>query len=283
VKAGQRYIRAVKGWDAWTSVLGIRADERRRLAKISARIATATSDTRRWDEPGRRPRWSATFWRAQPFDLALPNTNGKTMHGNCDCASQALEAGSIVIREKPERRCGGSSRRTRSACATRNGQGEGPAKFRMDRATYAQMHKMAVNSGELFAFDADDESIETATARTDMLERKGLYRKLVPVLEAPAKLKRAPKARDRTAVSARYVTPREGVAVLLLRRRRPERCAPPAIQRGGGQKAPDWLVIALCKLCHQGDHGIHGDKSRMRARKLDEPALLAITIRRLNS
>lgn len=51
--------------------------------------------------------------------------------------------------------------------------------------------------------------------------------------------------------------------------------------QGMGQRASNWLVVPLCPDCHQGPRGIHGDRSALRLRKLDELDLLADTIRRL--
>ena len=51
--------------------------------------------------------------------------------------------------------------------------------------------------------------------------------------------------------------------------------------QGMGQRAQNWLTVPLCPECHTGPYGIHGDKSRMRAQKLDEMDLLAMTIERL--
>lgn len=53
--------------------------------------------------------------------------------------------------------------------------------------------------------------------------------------------------------------------------------------QGMGQRASNWLVIALCPDDHVGRRGIHGDKSEMRLRKLTELDLLAITLRRLEA
>ena len=47
---------------------------------------------------------------------------------------------------------------------------------------------------------------------------------------------------------------------------------------GAGQRASDWLTVALCEDCHAGKTGIHGDKSRLRQAKCDELDLLADTI-----
>lgn len=55
----------------------------------------------------------------------------------------------------------------------------------------------------------------------------------------------------------------------------------PRFAAGGGQRASHWLTIALCYECHQGQRGIHGDRSAWRLRKMEEPDALAVTIRRL--
>lgn len=49
----------------------------------------------------------------------------------------------------------------------------------------------------------------------------------------------------------------------------------PRFPVGGAQRASDWLTIALCYECHQGQHGIHGDRSAWRLRKIDEWGALA--------
>ena len=51
--------------------------------------------------------------------------------------------------------------------------------------------------------------------------------------------------------------------------------------QGMGQRAQHWLTVPLCPDCHTGPSGIHGDKSAMRLRKLDEMDLLAATIEAL--
>jgi hypothetical protein len=52
--------------------------------------------------------------------------------------------------------------------------------------------------------------------------------------------------------------------------------------QGGAQRAPNWLVAALCHdRCHQGPHGIHGDRSLLRQAKCTELDLLAWTLQAL--
>ena len=43
-----------------------------------------------------------------------------------------------------------------------------------------------------------------------------------------------------------------------------------------------YTCVALCRECHQGVHGWHGDKAYWRIRKMDELAALNITIQGLS-
>jgi hypothetical protein len=52
----------------------------------------------------------------------------------------------------------------------------------------------------------------------------------------------------------------------------------PRTGAGMGQRNPDWTAISLCKNCHQGDRGIHGDRSMWKVFKIDEMGALARTI-----
>lgn len=51
--------------------------------------------------------------------------------------------------------------------------------------------------------------------------------------------------------------------------------------QGMAQKADDYLAVPLCHEHHQGDTGIHGDRSAWRLARLDELQALALTVRRL--
>lgn len=54
------------------------------------------------------------------------------------------------------------------------------------------------------------------------------------------------------------------------------------IWEGAAQRAHDELAIPLCHSdCHQGPHGVHGDKALLAIAKVDEGDLLAMTIRKL--
>ena len=51
--------------------------------------------------------------------------------------------------------------------------------------------------------------------------------------------------------------------------------------QGTGQRAGHFCTIPLCPDCHVGRGGIHGDKTMMRIRKMDEVDLLDETYARL--
>lgn len=51
--------------------------------------------------------------------------------------------------------------------------------------------------------------------------------------------------------------------------------------QGMSQRASNFLTIPLCPECHTGPNGIHGNKSYLRIRKLDELDMLATTIEAL--
>jgi 3'-phosphoadenosine 5'-phosphosulfate sulfotransferase (PAPS reductase)/FAD synthetase len=151
IRPTKLYCQQALGWKEWTMVLGLRADEPRRVAKLSnstdvfdrsAPLAAA----------GVSVGHVGDFWAKQPFDLNLPNMNGKTMHGNCDlCFLKGADQILSLVRENPKRAVWWMEQETRIQSS---GQAKGDgARFRSDRPAYAAMLQMATNHGELFAFD----------------------------------------------------------------------------------------------------------------------------------
>lgn len=51
--------------------------------------------------------------------------------------------------------------------------------------------------------------------------------------------------------------------------------------RTPGVRSGDFLCLPLCKECHQGKNGIHGDKALWRVYKVSEHDLLNQTLERL--
>lgn len=138
IRPMKEWMRA-RGYEHWTNVVGIRADEARRVAKMRA------PQRERWDvalplaEAGVTERDVLAFWAAQPFDLQL-----QTWEGNCDlCFLKATTKRRRIMLDRPdlvpwwieqERRIGGA--------------------FRADAPSYATLERLAMAQGELFQ-DAD--------------------------------------------------------------------------------------------------------------------------------
>ena len=153
VRTIHRYLKTI-GWTEWDSMLGIRADEQRRLAKIG------NQDYGKHEEKcaplgttGITKEDVGAFWRKQSFDLGLPNNNGVTMHGNCDLCF--LKGGAQVlslITEKPERAVWWAKMEALALASKPSG-----AVFRSDRPSYASMLQYSKEQTNLF--DPNEEAI----------------------------------------------------------------------------------------------------------------------------
>ena len=131
------------------SWIGIRADEPRRVAKVTRDRAPLAAAGVTAQEVG-------LFWRAQTFDLKLPNMNGKTMHGNCDlCFLKPAAQVQALIAEKPERAVWWA-RMEREIPALGRTTADGSV-FRMDRPSYARMIEIAADQRDMF--DPNEEAI----------------------------------------------------------------------------------------------------------------------------
>jgi 3'-phosphoadenosine 5'-phosphosulfate sulfotransferase (PAPS reductase)/FAD synthetase len=116
IRTMHKWLRAnwkALGWEAqdleWGQMIGIRADEQRRVSKIRARGHSTESTKEEMLLPladaGISLSHIDTFWKTQPFRLNLAtNAAGRTTGGNCELcflkpAAQILS----LIREKPSR------------------------------------------------------------------------------------------------------------------------------------------------------------------------------------
>jgi len=160
IRAMHRHLRTF-GWhdddEGWDQFIGIRGDEPRRIAKIRARGVSTESSKESSKESMLMPLAEAgvgksdvgNFWRQQPFDLKLPNTNGVTKHGNCLLCF--LKPGAQVfslISEEPSRAIWYMKQEAEMQSSGMT-TGDG-ARFRTDRPSYAQMHAFALAQGDLF-------------------------------------------------------------------------------------------------------------------------------------
>lgn len=101
IRPAKRYLVA-QGWKRWTAAIGIRADEPSRIKRDPQR-----ERWQRWyplADAGVSKHDVAAFWRAQPFDLRLPNVRGNTALGNCDgCFLKSQASRAALLRDMPDR------------------------------------------------------------------------------------------------------------------------------------------------------------------------------------
>lgn len=151
------YCRHHLGWDEWDDMVGIRADEPRRVAKIRANPSNGVKGIHRLmplADANVTRQEVAQFWAQQPFDLSLPNINGVTYHGNCDlCFLKSANQIVSLIAERPERAAWWIRQ---EGSITNPGITEG-GYFRKDRPSYAAMLKFTQEQRDMF--DPQEESI----------------------------------------------------------------------------------------------------------------------------
>lgn len=101
IRTAKRYLRSL-GWERWTAAVGIRADEPHRLGKPAPK--------ERWTNwhplaaAGVSKHMVGDFWKAQPFDLRLPNVRGNCWLGNCDgCFLKSERSQAVLARDFPDR------------------------------------------------------------------------------------------------------------------------------------------------------------------------------------
>ena len=153
----ERYIKSI-GWSEYENMIGIRADEPRRVAKIRANPSDGRKGVSRFmplAQVGVQKEDISQFWKSQDFDLGLPNIGGVTYHGNCDlCFLKGASQLMSLIAEKPERAVWWAAQEgTISNAHIKDG-----GLFRKDRPSYAQMLKYSEQQDDMFA-GVDEETI----------------------------------------------------------------------------------------------------------------------------
>jgi 3'-phosphoadenosine 5'-phosphosulfate sulfotransferase (PAPS reductase)/FAD synthetase len=149
IQSMKLFAQQVLGFQHWDVVIGYRADEPRRVSKLT------NPNHQPYDRIAPLARGGVTaldvmrFWQTQPFDLQLPNMSGKTIHGNCDlCFMKGGAQVFSLIRENPQRAIWWIEQENRISKA-----GGLTYLFRSDRPSYADMFHMANNQEELFGFN----------------------------------------------------------------------------------------------------------------------------------
>lgn len=158
VRSIHRYLKSV-GFTEFDSVIGIRADEQRRLAKIGNQdYGKYETKTAPLGPAGVTAKIVGDFWQAQTFDLELQNMNGKTMHGNCDlCFLKGANQVQSLIAENPERAIWWAKAESLvQSSGYAIGQG---GRFRKDRPSYQQMYDFAKQQQDWIKNSSQDETI----------------------------------------------------------------------------------------------------------------------------
>jgi 3'-phosphoadenosine 5'-phosphosulfate sulfotransferase (PAPS reductase)/FAD synthetase len=148
------YCQQAMGWKNWTNIVGLRADEPSRVAKIGQNrdvfdvaVPLARAGITRRDV--------ADFWSRQNFDLELPNVDGNTAMGNCDlCFLKPASTIMGILRTEPWRGEWWAEQEARARASKPDG-----ALFRKDRPSYAKMMQ-AVADQQDFGFGDLDERQE---------------------------------------------------------------------------------------------------------------------------
>jgi 3'-phosphoadenosine 5'-phosphosulfate sulfotransferase (PAPS reductase)/FAD synthetase len=142
--------------DDWQQMVGIRADEHRRVVKIRNNPdEEGFSRIMPLADAGVTKEMVGEFWRNQSFDLGLPNMNGVTMHGNCDlCYLKGGHKILSLIQEKPSRAIWWAEMETLALTLVDKPSG---AFFRSDRPSYASM--IEFNKDQMNMFDPDENGI----------------------------------------------------------------------------------------------------------------------------
>lgn len=159
IRTMHRYLRAFHGWPEWDQMIGIRADEQRRVSKIRAR-GTSTETP---DETMLMPLADAgvsvqdvnAFWHVQPFNLELATHNGRTLEGNCVYCFNKPPAQRLSIARAGKYPIGWWVR-AEDGSMVPGAIGRG-ARFTKDGPSYAEIERYAREQIEMF--DQNEEAI----------------------------------------------------------------------------------------------------------------------------
>lgn len=155
------YMRSL-GYEEHDNIVGLRADEPRRVAKVRANPSGGTKGVERHvplADAGVTKHDVAAFWQASEFDLALPNIGGTTPHGNCDlCFLKHTSTIMGLIAQEPARAAWWAAQEHSITNPSITNGGT----FRADRPSYSAMLAFTRDQADAFghAASALDDGIE---------------------------------------------------------------------------------------------------------------------------
>ena len=135
-----RYLKSI-GVPSYETMVGIRADEKRRVAKMRDTKLTPLVDAAVFQKDVQ------DFWKSYKFDLGLSFSGKVTNLGNCDlCYLKGAHQIASLIADKPDRAVWWASMEEKIG-----------ATFRSDRPSYASMLKFSKEQVDMF--DRNEEAI----------------------------------------------------------------------------------------------------------------------------
>ena len=124
----------LSGWDEFDTMVGIRADEKRRAAKMRDSKRMPLIEDEVYQETVQ------AFWRSHPFDLGLSFRDGVTPLGNCDlCFLKGPNQIQSLIAQNPNRAIWWAEQEKKIS-----------GTFRNDRPSYADMMKFSIQQTDMF-------------------------------------------------------------------------------------------------------------------------------------
>lgn len=143
IRTIKRFIRAEYGWDHWTSVIGLRADEMGRVEKATGPQRDRWTNVCPMADAGLTVVDVLRFWKQQPFDLRLAGP----WEGNCDgCFLKSRGSIMRMQLDHPERMAWWERAETLIASSKRPQSGN---TFRAGRENYATMARNVRDQGVL--------------------------------------------------------------------------------------------------------------------------------------
>ena len=143
VRTMSRYVRDTLEWAHWSNIVGLRADEMSRVAKVTKEKPERWQVSCPLAKDGIEQLDVLRFWRAQPFDLALIGP----WEGNCDgCFLKSRASIARMMADHPKRMTWWQEAETMFPSTVRH---KGCNTFRADREDYATMAQTVRDQGVL--------------------------------------------------------------------------------------------------------------------------------------
>ena len=147
------------GLQGFTNVVGLRADEPRRVANVrkSPELARCAERVAPLADSGVTVKDVAQFWKEQPFDLQLENVNGTTPLGNCDlCFLKSTPKIYGIIRDYPHLVDWWIEAENTVPHREKRGKF---VPFRQDRPDYKELLRLTQVQGDFFKNAPDQDTI----------------------------------------------------------------------------------------------------------------------------